>query len=88
MTKDKLDFDFLKIFDLAIVDPPRSGAKLQFIQLAEARIPKIISISCDLNTFLKDTEILLKKSYKLKSILPIDQFLFTRHLETIGIFEL
>ena len=30
-----------------------------------ARIPKIISISCDLNTFLKDTEILLKKSYKL-----------------------
>ena len=88
LAKDKLDFDFLKIFDLAIVDPPRSGAKLQFIQLAEARIPKIISISCDLNTFLKDTEILLKKSYKLKSILPIDQFLFTRHLETIGIFEL
>ena len=37
-------------FDLAIVDPPRSGAKLQYMKLAEARIPKIISISIFIST--------------------------------------
>ena len=88
LKKDKLEINFLKLFDLAILDPPRSGAELLYIKIAEAKIPKIISISCDLNTFLKDSKILFKNSYKLKSILPIDQFLFTRHLEIVGIFEL
>ena len=88
LMKNNLETQFIKSFDLVIVDPPRSGAKLAYNKLAEAKIPKIISISCNVDTFLSNCKILLKNDYKLISIIPIDQFLFTGHLETVAIFEL
>jgi len=88
LMKIKLEIEFLKNFDVAILNPPRSGARLQYFEIAEAKIPKIISISCNVKTFLSDCKTLIDKGYKLKSITPIDQFLYTGHLETIAIFEI
>ena len=88
LMKNKLEIEFIKTFDVAILNPPRSGAKLQYFNIAEAKIPKIISISCNVKTFLSDCKILIDKGYKLKSITPVDQFLYTGHLETIAIFEI
>ena len=32
-----LDIDFLRSFDIAILDPPRAGARVQFLSLSEAK---------------------------------------------------
>ena len=88
LMKKKLEKEFLKSFDVVIIDPPRAGAKMQISSIAEAKVPRVISISCNVKSFLSDCKILINKGYKLKSITPIDQFLFTGHLETLGIFEI
>ena len=36
--KKKLEIEFIKTFDIAILNPPRSGAKLQYFNIAEAKI--------------------------------------------------
>ena len=61
---------------------------MQISSIAEAKVPRVISISCNVKSFLSDCKILIDKGYKLKSITPIDQFLYTGHLETLGIFEI
>ena len=88
LMKKKLENEFLKSFDVVIIDPPRAGAKMQISSIAEAKVPRVISISCNVKSFLSDCKILIDKGYKLKSITPIDQFLYTGHLETLGIFEI
>ncbi len=87
LMKDKLDIEFLKQFDLIIIDPPRAGAILQISAISDAKVKKIISISCNVLTFLRDTKLLLSRGYSLKYILPIDQFLYTSHLEIFSVFE-
>ncbi len=78
----------LSKYDAIIVDPPRSGAKLQFLNIARSNVPIIVSISCNVNTFVRDAKILIKSNYKLKWVQPIDQFLFSAHIELVAIFQL
>ena len=53
-----------------------------------SKVKKIIYISCNIQTFLRDSQILLSHGYKIKYILPIDQFLYTSHLEIFSVFEI
>ena len=78
----------LQLFDLIIIDPPRSGAQSQFVNIAKSQVPLVISISCNINSFIKDAKILFESNYELKWVKPIDQFLFTQHIELVGLFEL
>ncbi len=78
----------LNKFDVIIVDPPRSGAKIQFEKIALSKVSIVISISCNINSFISDAKILLQNNYELKWIQPIDQFLFTPHIELVGLFLL
>jgi|SaaInlStandDraft_6_1057023.scaffolds.fasta_scaffold21533_1 23S rRNA (uracil1939-C5)-methyltransferase len=78
----------LNKFDIVILNPPRDGAKNQVIELAKSRVSKIIMVSCNPDSFKRDTKLLLKADYKLTSLTPIDQFYFTKHLELIGVFTL
>ena len=48
---------------------------------------KILMISCDLESFMRDTEILCMKNYKLKLIQPVDMFPNTKHIEILAILE-
>ena len=75
-------------YDTIIIDPPRSGASLQFLNIARSSIPLVISISCNINTFLRDSKLLIENNYQLKLIQPIDQFLFSPHVELVAIFKL
>ena len=63
------------------------GAKNQFLKIAESKVKKVISISCNIKTFTSDAKILLDSGFKLKTLIPIDQFLYTSHLEIIAFFE-
>ena len=83
-----LTSDELSKYDAIIVDPPRSGAKLQFLNIAKSDVSIIISISCNVNTFVRDAKILIESNYELKWVQPIDQFLFSAHVELVAIFQL
>ncbi len=83
-----LTSDELAKYDAIIVDPPRSGANLQFSNIAKSKIPIVISVSCNINTFIRDAKKLLETDYKLKWAQPIDQFLFSAHVELVAFFEL
>ena len=78
----------LSKYDAIIVDPPRSGAKLQFLNIARSNVPLIVSISCNINTFVRDAKMLIESNYELKWVQPIDQFLFSAHVELVAIFQL
>ena len=83
-----LTSDELSKYDAIIVDPPRSGAKLQFLNIARSNVSIIVSISCNVNTFIRDAKILIERDYELKWVQPIDQFLFSAHVELVALFQL
>ena len=75
-------------YDAIIIDPPRSGAHLQFSNIATSKVPIVVSISCNINTFIRDSKSLIENNYVLKWVQPIDQFLFSSHVELVGLFEI
>lgn len=79
----KLAFDKEKI-DVVVMDPPRSGASKEFLKsLSILKPKKIIYISCNPDTLLRDVQYLMKNDYKLIKIQPVDMFPFTSHVETV-----
>jgi len=79
--------DELNQFDTAIIDPPRAGAAAQVAELAMSRVSTIIFISCNPNSFARDAKVLMDGGYQLKKIIPVDQFLWSPHVELFSIFE-
>lgn len=77
----------LNEFDAVLFDPPRGGAKAQASQLADSRVPEIVAISCDPPSFARDANILLQGGYTLHAIQPVDQFLWSTHLELAAYFS-
>lgn len=77
----------LNMYDAIILNPPRDGAKEQIKEIANSTVKNIVYISCNPNTFSRDAEELINKGYKLTSITPVDQFLWTSHIEVISLFE-
>lgn len=75
--------------DVAIIDPPRSGAGSQVVErLRELSIPKLLYISCDPATLARDTRLLLKAGYSLQQVQPVDLFPQTYHIESLALFAL
>lgn len=71
---------------MAVVDPPRAGAKEQMEQLAGSGVPVIVSISCNPATFARDAAILLRAGYRMGPVTPVDQFVHSAHLECAAVF--
>ena len=88
LKNNPLTSEELNKFNAIIIDPPRSGARSQFFNIAHSKVPIVISISCNINTFVRDAKILIDNNYELKWLQAIDQFLFTSHVEVVGLFEL
>ncbi len=76
----------LKKYDFVIINPPRNGAKAQILELIKSEIKNIIMISCDLNSFAKDTKILVENGFVLEKLSAIDQFYYTTHIELVATF--
>ncbi len=74
-------------FDAVIFDPPRAGAKAQAQALALSKVPRVVAVSCDAGTFARDAAILAGGGYALVSVTPVDQFLYSGHVELVGTFE-
>ena len=78
----------LRSFDAAVINPPRAGAKAQTEQLVLARVPHIVMVSCNPATFTRDARLLHTAGYNLKKLTPIDQFVYSSHLELVAEFSL
>lgn len=74
-------------FDAVIFDPPRQGAREQSEQLAASRVPCVVAVSCHPGSFSRDARILVDGGYRLDTIWPVDQFLWSHHLELVGVFR-
>jgi 23S rRNA (uracil1939-C5)-methyltransferase len=74
-------------FGAVVFDPPRTGAQEQARALAGSSVPIVISVSCNAQTFARDTAILCAGGYEIVRIEPVDQFRCAPHLEIIGEFR-
>jgi len=77
----------MKKFDAAIIDPPRSGARLQAEQIARAPIRRVAYVSCDAATFARDVKVLIDHGFSLTRVTPVDQFRWSPHVEIVGALE-
>lgn len=73
-------------FDAVVLDPPRAGAETQARQLAASNVPRIAYVSCDAASFARDAAILVNGGYRLGSVTPVDQFLWSSHIELVAAF--
>ncbi len=77
----------LKKFDAVVFDPPRAGAEAQARELARTNVKKIVAVSCNPVTLARDLSILVEAGYRITSITPIDQFLWSSHVEVVAGLE-
>ncbi|MEO1112376.1 MAG: class I SAM-dependent RNA methyltransferase [Pseudomonadota bacterium] len=75
----------LKPFDAVVFDPPRAGAQAQAELLAQSSVKTIVAVSCNPATFARDVRLLLEGGYTLQSVTPVDQFLYSPHIEVVGV---
>lgn len=76
----------LEPYDLAVFDPPRSGAKAQAEMLAKSKVPVVVAVSCNPATLARDARILIDGGYALNTVTPIDQFTWSAHVEAVAVF--
>ena len=76
----------LKDYDAVVLDPPRAGAEAQAKMLAKSKVPVIAYVSCDAASFARDAALLAAGGYAIGSVTPIDQFLWSSHIELVGRF--
>lgn len=66
-----------------VFDPPRAGAEEQCHELARSNVAKVAAVSCNPVTLARDLALLVKGGYHIDRIVPIDQFLWSSHVETV-----
>ena len=82
-----LTVDELAVFDAVVFDPPRAGAAAQVAMLAASRVPKIVAVSCNPNTFARDAATLTQGGYRLERLWPVAQFRWSTHVELVASFR-
>lgn len=76
----------LNHFDAIVFDPPRTGCVEQAHEMAKSRCKTLIGVSCNPATFARDAKILCRGGYQLQSLQLVDQFLWSHHVEVVGVF--
>ena len=77
----------LSAFDAVVFDPPRQGAQAQARELAASKVATIVAVSCNPATFGRDARTLTDGGYRLTRVTPVDQFLYSAHVELVAKFE-
>ncbi|MBN2829259.1 MAG: 23S rRNA (uracil(1939)-C(5))-methyltransferase RlmD [Candidatus Cloacimonetes bacterium] len=74
--------------DIIIFDPPRKGLDAQTVQLiVDSTIPRIIYISCNPSTQVRDLKLMVKAGYRLVEMQAFDMFPHTWHIENVAYLE-
>jgi len=74
----------IRVPDVVILDPPRSGSDEAFLSsMVTMGSKKVVYVSCNPITLERDVKWLEKKGYKAQGVWPVDMFPFTTHAESI-----
>lgn len=72
--------------DIAVLDPPRSGAGKAVIELlAQAGVSRVIHIGCEAAAFARDIGLYRAQGYTVESIRVFDSFPLTHRVECIAL---
>ena len=75
--------------DVLMMDPPRSGSDMKFLNSVLTLKPKtIVYVSCNPETLARDAAVLVKGGYTAVKAVPVDMFPYTEHVETVMLFTL
>jgi 23S rRNA (uracil1939-C5)-methyltransferase len=78
--------DLAKV-DAVVFDPPRAGAFEQSGEIGRSKVSRVVGVSCNPVTFARDARILIDAGFTLERVLPVDQFLWSPHVELVGVFS-
>jgi 23S rRNA (uracil1939-C5)-methyltransferase len=71
----------------AVFDPPRAGAARVAEALAASALHTVVAVSCNPATFARDAVKLIAGGFHLERVIPVDQFVWTPHLELVAVFR-
>ncbi|MGB8274276.1 MAG: class I SAM-dependent RNA methyltransferase, partial [Alphaproteobacteria bacterium] len=77
----------LSDFDAVVFDPPRPGAKAQAAEIAKSDVLTVVAVSCNPATFARDARTLADRGFRLGRVMPLDQFLWSPHVELVAAFS-
>jgi 23S rRNA (uracil1939-C5)-methyltransferase len=77
----------MKKLDAVLFDPPRAGALEQAGEIARSKVPVAVGVSCNPATFARDARILVDAGFRLEALKPVDQFLWSSHVELVSVFR-
>lgn len=76
-------------FDCIFVDPPRKGVDKALIQsIIDMKIPRIVYVSCDPATLVRDLKSFSEGGYIVKEITPVDMFPQSTSIESVTLLTL
>lgn len=76
----------LKPYAAVVLDPPFDGAAVQIAQIAIAKTPRVVYVSCNPAALTRDARTLREAGYQVLAATPIDQFLWSARLESVVVF--
>jgi len=74
-------------YDAVVFDPPRAGAAAQSELLATSKVKRLVAVSCNPGTLARDLRLLVDGGYRITRVVPVDQFLFSSHVEVVAHLE-
>jgi tRNA/tmRNA/rRNA uracil-C5-methylase (TrmA/RlmC/RlmD family) len=75
-----------KAADVAVLDPPRTGAGREVIDLlADAGVPRVVHIGCEAASFARDIGLYRRHGYAVEELKVFDSFPLTHHVECIAV---
>ncbi len=78
----------IEVADLAVLDPPRTGAGREVVERVAALAPRRVAyVACDPAALARDVAIFAEHGYALTALRAFDLFPHTHHLECVAILE-
>ncbi|WP_374448889.1 class I SAM-dependent RNA methyltransferase [Stella sp.] len=71
----------------AVLAPPRAGALGQAAAIAASAVPLVLYVSCNPVSFARDAAALAAAGLGLERVTPVDQFLWSPHVELVAVFR-
>jgi 23S rRNA (uracil1939-C5)-methyltransferase len=73
--------------DAIVFDPPRAGAEAQAKRIAKSKAKTVVAVSCNPATLARDARHLIDGGYKIERATPVDQFVYSAHVEVVAVFR-
>ena len=76
----------LAAYATVVLDPPYAGAAEQIGIIARSRVERVVYVSCNPVALARDAALLKRGGWRAVSAVPVDQFLWSPHLESVVAF--